>query len=146
MLATSPLDLTNCIRAIVFRSEPERDTLLERLGQHRQRWVGRCQVSDALKVFEKRYSFVQEIGLSHDGVFFTLNPRDDRRGVKLSIQVWNASGHFVVRFDHADIQATPPQGRWIYHHAFTDGVYRVKVEIEDHLAYDASISLGATLF
>ena len=97
-------------------------------------------------MFEKRYSFVQQIGLTHEGVTFTLNPRDDRHGVKLSIQVWDSAGQFVRRFDHADLQATPPQGHWIYHHAFADGLYRVRVEIEDHLAYDAYIPLGAALF
>lgn len=146
VLPTSPLDLDQCLRAVFFRSEPERDTLLNLLGVHRARWASRCHVSDALKVFEKRYSFVQQIGLTHEGVTFTLNPRDDRRGIKLSIQVWDSAGQFVRRFDHADLQATPPSGHWIYHYAFADGLYRVRVEIEDHLAYDAYIPLGAALF
>lgn len=146
VLPTSPLDLEQCLKAVFFRSEPERDTLLNLLGAHRARWAGRCHVSDALKVFEKRYSFVQQIGLTYDGVTFMLNPRDDRRGVKLSIQVWNEAGQFVQRFDHADLQTAPSQGNWIYRHAFADGLYHVRVEIEDHIAYDARIPLGAALF
>ena len=146
VLPNSPLDLDQCLRAVFFRSEPERDTLLSMLGADRARWVGRCYVSDALKVFEKRYSFVQYIGLTNEGVTFTLNPRDDRRGVKLSIQVWDNAGQFIRRFDHGDIPANPPQGHWIYPHTFADGLYRVRVEIEDQLAYDACIPLGAALF
>ena len=146
VLPTSPLNLDRCLKAIIFRSEPERDTLLNLLGAQRNRWVGRCYVSDTLKVFEKRYSFVQEIGLTSEGVIFALNPRDDRRGVKLSIQIWNGSGQFMVSFDHADIAATPPQGRWIYKRAFADGLYHVRVKIEDHPAYDAYVPLGAALF
>lgn len=146
VLAASPLDLNRCLRAAFFRSEPERDTLLTLLGPHRDRWASRCHVSDALKVFEKRYSFVQEIGLTNEGVFFTLNPRDDRRGVKISIQIWNSAGEFIVRFDHANLAAAPPEGRWIYHHAFGDGLYHVRVQIEDHLAYEGFIPLGAALF
>lgn len=146
VLPESPLDLEYCLKAVFFRSEPERDTLLNLLGHHRARWASRCYVSDALKVSEKRYSFVQEIGMTREGVTFLLNPRVDRRGVKISIQVWDSADQFVVRFDHADLQAAPSQGQWIYNHAFADGLYRVRVEIEDHLAYDAHIPLGPTLF
>lgn len=146
VLPESPLNLDQCLRAVCLRSEPERDTLLNLLGGHRSRWAEKCFVSDALKVFEKRYSFVQEISLTKEGVVFTLNPRVDRRGVKLSIQIWNGAGQFVVRFDHPDLAAAPPRGSWIYNHAFSDGVYSVRVEIEDHLAYDAQIPLGPTLF
>lgn len=146
VLPTSPLDLGQCLRAVFLRSEPERDTLLNLLGADRDRWAARCYVSDALKVFEKRFSFVQEIGLTHEGVVFTLNPRTDRRGIKISIQLWDGAGQFVVRFDHADLAAAPPQGQWIYKRPLADGLYRVRVEIEDHLAYDASIPLGAVLF
>lgn len=146
VLPQSPLDLEYCLKAVFFRSEPERDTLLNLLGGHRGRWASRCHVSDALKVSEKRYSFLQEIGMTREGVMFLLNPRIDRRGVKISIQVWNDAGQFVVRFDHTDLQAAPAQGRWIYNHAFGDGLYRVRVEIEDHLAYDAHIPLGPALF
>lgn len=146
VLPQSPLDLEYCLKAVFFRSEPERDTLLNLLGPHRSRWAGRCYVSDALKVFEKRHSFVQEIGMTREGVSFLLNPRADRRGVKISIQVWDGAGQFVVRFDHSDLQAAPQHGRWIYNHAFADGLYRVRVEIEDHLAYDAHIPLESVLF
>lgn len=146
VLPTSPLDLEQCLRAIFLRSEPERDTLLNLLGGRRALWAEKCYVSDALKVFEKRHSFVQDISLSQQGVVFTLNPRADRRGVKVSIQIWDAVGRFMVRFDHPDLAAAPPQGSWIYNHAFVDGVYRVRVEIEDHPAYDAYIPLGPALF
>lgn len=84
--------------------------------------------------------------MTREGVSFLLNPRADRRGVKISIQVWDGAGQFVVRFDHSDLQAAPQHGRWIYNHAFADGLYRVRVEIEDHLAYDAHIPLESVLF
>jgi hypothetical protein len=146
VLPQSPLDLEHCLRAAFFRSEAERDTLLNLLGHHRARWAGRCHVSDALKVFEKRYSFVREIGMTREGVTFRLNPRVDRRGVKISIQIWDVTGKFIARFDHADLQAAPPEGQWIYNRVFDDGVYRVRVELEDHLAYYADIPLGPALF
>ena len=147
VLAASPLDLGHCLRAIFFRSEPERDTLLDMLGPERDRWAERCYVSDALKVFEKRHSFVQEVGLSNEGVFFTLNRRFDGRGSAIRIAVRNELGQPEANFEHADLAATPQQGgRWIYYHPFPDGHYRIRIDIEGHLAYDAKILLEPTLF
>lgn len=146
VLPESPLDLAQCLRAVFLRSEPERETLLNLLGGHRSRWAEHCYVSDALKVFEKRYSFLQDIGLTREGVVFTLNRRDDGLGVAISIQVWDANGNSIASFGHPDLAATPPQGQWIYNYPFADGVYRVRVEIEGHLAHDAPISLAPALF
>ena len=146
VLAVSPLDLRQCLRAIWFRSEPERDTLLNLLGEHRSKWAERCHVSDAIKVFEKRHSFVQDISLSQQGVIFSLNTRSDGRGVKIDIQIFDSAGRPVAHFQHADLAAAPTHGSWIYNHAFIDGMYRVRVEIEGHLAYDAYIPLGSALF
>jgi hypothetical protein len=86
---------------------------------------------------------------AYDIVF--RRPRFRRDGAlespaRVTIQIWDEAGRFVIRFDHADIQAAPPDGLWIYNHALADGVYRVRVEIEDHLAYDAFIPLGPALF
>lgn len=147
VLPQSPLDLAHCLRAVWFRSEPERDTLLGRLGPDRDRWVERCQVSDALKTFEKRHSFVQEVGLSSEGVYFTLNRRFDGRGSAIRIAISDIFDQPVANFQQADLPAAPPQGgRWIYYHAFPNGQYRVRIEIEGHLAYDALIRLEPTLF
>ena len=146
VLSSSPLDLGQCLRSIYFRSEPERDTVLHALGQNRQRWLQRCFVSDALKVFEKKFSFVQEISLTREGVVFTLNPRNDRQAVEVRISVSDMEGHSVAQFYSASLAAAPPQGRWIYKREFPDGNYMVRVEIDGHLAYEAPISLTDSLF
>lgn len=145
VLTSSPLPLDHCIRAIYFRSEPERDTVLHALGLHRKRWLQRCFVSDALKVFEKKYSFVQEINLQPDGVVFTLNPRWDRQTVEIRITVLDANG-VVAQFYNSSLAAAPAQGQWIYHHEFPNGEYLVRVEVDGHLAYQAPISLLNILF
>lgn len=146
VLPISPLNLDHCLRAVCFRSEPERDTFLNLLGENRQRWPNRFLVSDALKMFEKRFSFVQEIGLTREGVIFTLNPRYDRQQVDILITVTDQGGRTVAQFHNASLSAAPPQGRWIYNYPFPDGLYMVRVEIENHLAYDAPISLANALF
>lgn len=61
VLPNSPLDLESCLKAIYLRSEPERDTLLYMLGNNKDKWKGLCHVSDALKVFQKNYTFVQGV-------------------------------------------------------------------------------------
>lgn len=146
VLPSSPLPLDHCIRAIYFRSEPERDTLLHLLGNDRQRWPNRFLIPDALKTFQKRHSFVQDIGLTPEGIFFLLNPRHDRHGVDIRITVNDLVGNSVVQFHSANLPAAPPQGRWIYRHAFDAGVFVVRVEIDEHLAYHAPISLADSLF
>lgn len=146
VLPSSPLDLDQCLRAVYFRSEPERDTVLHALGPNRQRWLQRCFVSDALKVFEKKFSFVQEISLTREGVVFTLNPRSDRQNVAVRISISDEAGRSVAKFYSASLAAAPPQGRWIYNHAFPDGIYLVRVEIDGQLAYQAPISLTDSLF
>jgi hypothetical protein len=116
VLPNSPLNLRTCLRAIYFRSEPERDTLLYMLGANRNEWEDFCHVSDALKVFQKDYTFVQEIRLTNDGVVFRLNPRRDLKNISLKIDVWDTNGRNIVNFfnsDHAP-RPNPPASNWIW--------------------------------
>jgi len=146
VLPTSPLVLEDCLRAVLLRSDPERETLLHLLGSERARWAGLCHVSEALKVFEKRHSFVHEVGLERDGVVFTLNRRFDGRGVAIQVGVWDNAGHQVANFAYADVPAAPAEGRWICRQEFADGLYRVRIDIEGHLAFESLMPLGPALF
>ncbi len=147
VLIPSPLSLDLCLKEVWFRSYPERDTVLHLLGDKQDFWSGCCQVSDALKVFEKRYTFVEEIGLTEAGVLFALNHRWDRREVEISIDVWAESGAHILTFYHNALEAKPATGgRWIYKHPLADGNYRVRVQLERQLAFDGPISVGNTLF
>lgn len=148
VLCTSPLYLEDTLRRICFRSEPERETFLHLLGNDRHKWEGYCQVSDALKVFQKEYSFVQTLRLTNDGVVFRLNPRIDRQGVKLKIDAWSSSGEHVIDFYNSAHAAAPENSanNWIFRKNLEDGIYLVEVRIEDHLAYQNSIMLGDSLF
>lgn len=66
VLPASPLPLAEVLSSIWFRSEPERDSFLYKLGAAAAQWQSRCSVSDELKVFDKRFPFVADIGLSTD--------------------------------------------------------------------------------
>jgi hypothetical protein len=147
VLASSPLGLRECLREIYFRSEPERDTVLHMLGEQRETWARMCHVSDALKVFQKRHTFVQEVTLTSEGITFLLNPRHDLAKIKIAIAVTDAAGRKVADFYNEALDARPPgNNRWIYEHAFADGTYKVEIHLEDHLAYRAMIPLDSILF
>jgi hypothetical protein len=147
VLAASPLYLGECLKEIYVRSDPERDTLLHLLGDYRNLWADRCYVSEGLKVFEKRYTFVRQIGLSTEGVFFELHPRYDLRKVAVQIFVWDALGSKVIDFYNNALDAKPAGAeRWIFKRPLQVGTYTVKVELEGHLAFESPVVLGDTLF
>lgn len=148
VLPNSPLPLAECLRAIYLRSEPERDTLLHLLGDARGTWEKFCHVSDALKVFQKDYTFVQVLRLSSDGVVFRFNPRRDGRNLKVSIKVWDAAGTAVVDFFNGDHPAAPkqPYENWIWEQKLKEGDYLAEVQLEDTVAYRGELSLGDSLF
>lgn len=148
VLPASPLALDNCLKAIYFRSEPERDTLLHMLGSDRYKWEKLCFVSDTLKTFQKEYTFVQEFRLTNEGVVFRLNPRSDQKGVAVKIDIWDSYGMKIVDFfnsNHAPYPS-PPALYWIWKQNLPDGVYRIEVKLEDNLAYMSEVVLGDTLF
>lgn len=147
VMAHSPLDLNDCLREIYFRSEPERDTVLSMLGAHRDTWAKMCYVSDNLKVFQKRHTFVQEIALTPEGVTFLLNPRHDLGKIKVAISITDTTGKKVADFFNEALDARPAgNNRWIYKCSLPTGVYFVTVRLEDQLAYSAWIPLSSTLF
>ena len=148
VLPSSPLPLEPCLRAIYLRFEPERDTLLYLLGDARNHWEKYCRVSDALKVFQKDYAFVQELRLTADGVVFRLNPRHDRANIEVKIDVWDNIGQKVVDFfndSHAPYPA-PPHDVWIWRQNLVDGPYLVEIQLEKCLAYRGVIEVGDSLF
>jgi hypothetical protein len=147
VLAPSPLPLAHTLREIYFRSEPERDTVLHLLGTDAAPWLSRCYVSDALKVFEKKHAFVQEVTLTPKGVVFVFNERADRKNLTVKVDVYDAAGTQVINFYNADLAARPPQAaRWIVNKLLAPNVYLVRIHVEGHLAYEANIPLVDVVF
>ena len=148
VLPSSPLLLHECLKGIYLRSEPELETLLHLLGDTREHWEKFCHVSDALKVFQKDYTFVQVFRLSSDGVVFRFNPRRDGRNLKVLIRLWDSIGALVVDFFNDDHSATPkpPFENWIWEQKLKDGDYLAEVHLDDTLAYRSELSLGDSLF
>ena len=147
VLPASPLPLAEVLSGIWFRSEPERDTFLYKLGAAAAQWQSSCSVSDELKVFDKRFPFVADISLSTEGVSFRLNHRFDLKNISIAIQVYNAQNQLCVDFRNEDFKTyNKYQGRWICKEPLRPDDYLVKVQIENHPAYEAMISLADSLF
>ena len=147
VLTKSPLRLDTCLKEIYFRSEPERDTILHMLGPAAERWANQCIVSDTLKVFQKDYAFVQEVGLTPKGVTFGCNARRDRANLAIEIEVFDATGSRCVHFVNDEIEARPPDAaRWIYNKRIAPGIYLVRMRIDGHLAHESLIPLGDVVF
>lgn len=147
VMTTSPLELDGCLREIYLRSEPERDTLLHMLGRDRHRWARFCNISDALKVFQKDFAFVKEVGLTPEGVTFVLNPRRDRQSLDVKIDVHDQDGRHLIDFQNKALDAKPPaHARWIHKRKLNPGIYLVRIHVDGHLAYESLISLEDTLF
>lgn len=149
VLASSPLQLADSLKWVCCRSEAERDTLLDLVGwQTRRAWRDKISVSDDLRVFEKKYPFVQEVTISARGITIRINPRvGDRADIDLAVTVHLNGEDQKINFRNTAIQPSPPDGtRWLISGPLEDGFYRVRVHIEGHLAYDSELVLGDVVF
>lgn len=142
VMPSSPLELADVLQAIFFRSSAERDTLLHLLGNAAVDWEPICHVSDALKVFQKEYSFVDYLELSTEGLVFRLNPRRDRGSVHLRATITRMTGEVILDFEQTSQAAKPPSGgNWIVRQKIDQGRYIVRVWIEGHRAYEGFMTL-----
>lgn len=146
ILPASPLPLDGVLKGIWFRSEPERDTLLHQLALEHPRWEKLCQVSEELKVFDKRFAFVNEISLSSEGVSFRINYRHDLKPINISIQVTDQNGKLCADFHNSEFNTLNNSGgRWIFRTPLGPKNYLVRVKIEGQLAYEGMVALKDSL-
>lgn len=142
VLAGSPLPLAGTLQWIYCRSEPERATLLTLLDADAGEWQDKIKVSDDLRVFQKEFVFVEEAQLSQEGLVIRLNPRRDYQTVHLRAQIWNAKGDQV--HEYRNVSFKPIDGltrRWRIPCALKEGKYRIRIELEDHLSFESTLSL-----
>jgi hypothetical protein len=148
VLAPSPVTPTDSLKAIFFRSNPERSTFLHMLGGEAARWSARCYVSDALKTFDKRFSFAEQVLLKHDGVGFSLNHRSDMRKISVALEVLYPDGSSFANQSYKQIAAKPPiiNKFWKWGVDIPDGTWLVRIHVNGHLAYLCAHTLGSDLF
>ena len=147
VLAPSPLVLSDMLQWIYCRSEAERASLIHALGNTAPVWDKRIRVSDDIKVFEKRFCFVEAVSLANDGIIFRLNPRHDMLQNYISIKSYNSSGKMVCDFTTENISAYPPKSKfWRFDVPLSEDEYRVIIDIEGHRAYNALLKLDQAPF
>lgn len=145
--ATSPVCLEDTLKAICCRSDAERETLLFMLGSKAVHWTDKILVSDDLRVFQRDFAFVEEVSLSREGLIFKLNPRRSGGTIDVAIDLFDTERRKLIDFRNVELQPVPPKAdRWRVVNTLTDGLYEAKITIDGHLAYNAVLSLGDSLF
>ncbi|MEM9669938.1 MAG: DarT ssDNA thymidine ADP-ribosyltransferase family protein [Pseudomonadota bacterium] len=111
LLMPSPMRIEDSLRHIYFRSEAEREFAMGLLKESTLlRWRSKMRVSDDMKIFDKRYAYVERVYLTNDGVVVSIAPRHDAKD--LSIQVFSAddAGNIITNFSRQNISAMPKSG------------------------------------
>lgn len=147
VLATSPLTLPDALEAICLRSNAERSTLLTLLGDNAPYWRDRMWVSEDLKLFGRRFPFVREATLTRSGLVMSINPRHDLGDIDLKVQIRSQSGQVVLDRWYPKLPSIPPKGdKWQIPQNFLDGLYTIKLDIEDRLAFYGEQTVGDVIF
>jgi hypothetical protein len=144
VLAASPLPLNDTVQWIYCRTAAERTTLLHLLGPHGVIWKNRILISDDLLVFERKYTFVEEVSVDNKGVVIKLSPRQDRQAIDVQVRVTASDGALRINFRNNSMAARPdpPSNSWRISGALNDGDYLVEVTLEGRQAYLSSMSVG----
>jgi hypothetical protein len=143
VLVPSPLELEGNLQTVFCRTSAERDTLIHALGELGSRWRSRIVISDDTQMFNRRYAFVEDVGIRTDGVSFQLNPRFDRQPIRIALRVLDARGRQVVNYANQSLQPVPapPSRKWRVRADLLSGNYLVEIELEGHLAFRSKLSV-----
>lgn len=147
VLAPSPMDIGKSLKWVYCRSEAERTTLVQELGEVSDGLLNKIKVSDDLRVFEKRFAFVDSVFLSAQGVAFKLNPRRDSLGIFFELKAFDHTGICVIDCKSENLPSNSPLGGgWIAKAKLKAGMYRVQIRLEKQLAYDAKLKFDLDPF
>ena len=147
VLVPSPMRIADTLTSVYCRSEAERMTLLHELGSKAgKRWRKLILVSDDLRVFEKRFTFVEHVSLQSDGVVFRLHP--STKPVSVQVEVWTSGGQRLYEHAWPAMPAIPADGNasWRAPVQLSNGVYRVRITLENCRAFEARLLLGDVPF
>ena len=128
----------DCLRLIVCRSGPERETLLNLLEPAvRARWERKIVEDDGRKRLYHRFgTFISEAHLSENGSRFTFHVPPDprwRRPFHLRISWSGTSGNY----NHSDEEFAVPDTplKMTFPNGATESKYDVKLRLNDDIAY-----------
>jgi hypothetical protein len=117
------------------------------LGDDVAKWSKKIIISDDLLVFERKFVFVEYVGMSEEGLSFQLSPRADLKPIAVKVTARNSAGLEVVSFANNEMTAQPSATikRWRISKKLPNGIYRIEIRLEGHLAYRANVGLGDRL-
>jgi hypothetical protein len=140
VLAPSPFSIVDNLQWIYCRSQAERTMLLALLGAGSRRWRDMIRVSDDIRVFEKKYTYVDAVSLQSTGLLFRLAPRTDGQKVKIRIDVWDSKGAHCAVYDSNDFSPVPlTNTRWLLKRELKPDLFRVCIKLEDCVGFDALV-------
>ncbi len=121
--------------------------MLHELGEHSAGWEQRIVISDDLRVFEKRFPFVESVSLSKTGVVVGLSPRFDHADISVRLQATSLASDVRHQFYNESIAARPPSKKnWWFKAEITTGAYLVEIWLESQVAYRNILNLGDAPF
>lgn len=145
VLCESPLQLDDCIEAVVCRSDAERRTLLHLLGNAAPAWSARIRTVTQPGYFNAEYAFVESVDLNASGVGVKFHPRRKlpmATWVQLTIEPINSLvGPLNFARQELDLRTV-----WNFNSPMTPGSYRVTIFIDDELAYQSVLEYAEIPF
>ena len=150
VLLNSPLQITECLQYIYCRTNAERETLISMLSNGaRQKWKDKILVSRDMKLFERKYCFVEDVYITATGVIINLSPREDNANINLEVTITDTNtGMIPIQFQNADFRPLPSSGKkgWIFEFEVQDSVYDVQIKIEGSIGYRSKLRFTALPF
>lgn len=147
VLVPSPMSINGTLQYVLCRSIPEREFLIHELGPASEGWLRRIIVSDDLRVFFKRRTFVETVALAKGGLEVRFNPRDD--GAEINVRVRVSQGNAEIITYNGMLRGRPPYpaDRWRFTGAeIEDGTYAVEIWLEGEPAYRQLLSFAELPF
>jgi hypothetical protein len=121
--------------------------LVHLLGNEANIYLDKIIVSDDLRVFDKRFTYAEEVGIQAEGVTFRLSPRNKGGQILVRVQVTLENGIVLVPFGPSLLDAKPQDAkRWIARSNIPPGNHTVLLELEGCRAFEAVLTIDENPF
>lgn len=143
VLVPSPLDLSESLAGVVCRSHAERRTLMHLLGPEKEKWANKIRIFKNPGLFENRFAYVDSVNIHDNKLVLAIHGREDGKPVLTRCYVEDDDGRVVVNGVEKELD---PKHRWGFAKSFSVGDYKVTVELERCLAYQAISRIDTSPF
>lgn len=125
------------LRRMVTRTDAERETLLSLLTATAQKtWLGKIVVDTGLQLFERSWTFIEQVELDSDLATIRFSPDTQGPGpFVLHIDVTDLGDGSSYVYDDPEFSSRPPIFQLSIPNELTS--YRLTVTLDSHLVYQA---------